>query len=90
MNNETFAGKERIIQQTEQENYENPPNILGDSCGGQTTVEHRYWKERDSGAILIFDKQGTISGIQMAVNEDRHNQRKSSFIFSSVSSICCR
>ena len=78
MNNETFVRQARTIQQAEQENYENLPNILGDSCVGQATVRHRYWKERD------------LSGIQMAMSEDRNNQRKSSFVFSSVSSICCR
>lgn len=36
---------------------------------GKTTMGHRYWKDNDTGAIVIFDKQGTIAGIQLAVSK---------------------
>jgi hypothetical protein len=35
---------------------------------GKTTVGYRYWKGNDTGAIVLFDKQGTIAGIQIAVS----------------------
>ena len=32
------------------------------------TLGYRYWKDNDPGAIVIFDKQGTIAGLQMVVS----------------------
>lgn len=68
---ESFVRQPRTVQQAQQERYEKLPTASGDSCVGKTTVGHRYWKQQDSGAILIYDKQGTISGIQLAVSRTR-------------------
>ena len=42
---------------------------------GRYTVGYRYWKPNDTAVILIYDKKGTISGIQRAVSFDRNNLR---------------
>ncbi|CAF3577830.1 unnamed protein product, partial [Rotaria sp. Silwood1] len=66
-NDEVYVRQPRTVQQALQEQYKQLPNALGEQCAGKTTIGYRYWKGNDTGAILIFDKQGTIAGIQIAV-----------------------
>ncbi|CAF0984312.1 unnamed protein product [Adineta steineri] len=65
-NNDVFVRQPRTVQQALQEQYKKLPNGLGDQCIGKTTVGYRYWKNNDTAVILLFDRQGTIAGIQMA------------------------
>lgn len=66
-NNGSFNRQPRTVQQALQEQYEPLPNGLGNQCMSKT-LGYRYWKDNDPGAIVIFDKQGTIAGLQMVVS----------------------
>ncbi|CAF3990789.1 unnamed protein product, partial [Rotaria sordida] len=65
-NDEVYIRQPRTVQQALQEQYEQLPDILEKQCIGETTIGYRYWKDNDTAAILIFDKQGIIAGIQIA------------------------
>ncbi|CAF4027657.1 unnamed protein product [Rotaria sp. Silwood2] len=65
-NDEVYIKQPRTVQQVLQEQYKHLPDALEKQCIGKTTIGYRYWKGNDTGAILIFDKQGTIAGIQIA------------------------
>ncbi|CAF2792253.1 unnamed protein product [Rotaria sp. Silwood2] len=65
-NDEVYVRQPRTVQQALQEQYKPLPDTLGEQCVGKTTIGYRYWKGNDTGAILIFDKQGTIAGVQIA------------------------
>ncbi|CAF1085166.1 unnamed protein product [Adineta steineri] len=65
-NDDAFVRQPRTVQQALQEQYKRLPNGLGDQCIGKTTVGYHYWKNNDTAVILLFDRQGTIAGIQMA------------------------
>lgn len=85
-NNGSFNRQPRTVQQALQEQYEPLPNGLGNQCMGKT-LGHRYWKGKDPGAIIIFDKQGTIAGLQMAVSIPASLSYTVSFLFNEVSSV---
>ncbi|UJR19483.1 hypothetical protein I4U23_022612 [Adineta vaga] len=78
-NDKVFIRQPRTVQQALQEEYEKLPNGLGDQCLSKTTVGYRYWKGNDTGAILIYDKQGTIAGIQIAFPRSKTNPKFYSF-----------
>ncbi|CAF0866076.1 unnamed protein product [Rotaria sordida] len=65
-NDEVYIRQPRTVQQALQEQYEQLPDTLEKQCIGETTIGYRYWKGNDTAAILIFDKQGIIAGIQIA------------------------